>query len=516
MKALLWAVAALLLVFGGLPLLRLLPEAGAVDAALAEGPALANSLAVAGGALLLAGPVGLGLGAALARAPAATPLALLPYVTPPYVSTIAWITLANPTTGWLRALAPVDVYGRAGMAWVLGLHLAPVVALAVRDALRGMDPALIEAARLAGAGPARAFSSVTLPLLRPALVGAGGVVFGAALASYGVPAMLGAPAEHPVPVLTTRVVEALDLGWTRGRPLATTLALALMLLGAGAPLLLAKLAGGAGSTAGARAVRPAPPGPAGAAWAGLGLYVGVASVLPLIALLVPSFTDGGQPSLAHWTRVLGDPRVLDAGGRSAALAALVATATAAAGGLVAWAAARGDTLGQRLARAGRLGVAVPGSVLGLGLLIAFSQELRLIIAERLTLTLALADGAALLGVAWCLRFLPLPVDLLGAAVRAVHPSLEEAARLAGAGAARAVASVTLPLTARAVASAWLLVFVGAACEVTLSTLLAGPKAPVVGTLLFQLQTYGDPRAASVLGVVASALLVGAVALGGRR
>jgi len=514
-RLLFWSVAVALALFGGWPLLRLLPEAGDWAAALGEGAALVNSLAVAGGALGLAVPVGTALGFALARAPAAAPLVLLPYVTPPYVSTIAWVTLANPTNGWLRALFPVDVYTRAGMAWVLGLHLAPVVALAVRDALRQQDPALVEAARLAGAGRARAWAAVTLPLLRPSLLAAGGVVFAASLASYGVPAMLGAPAAVPVPTLTTRVVEALDTGFHRGLPLATTLALGLMAIGVGAPLLLRALAGGL-RTAGARAVRPAAPGAARGAWAGVGAFAAVAVALPWMALLVPSFTDAGRPSLVHWARVLGDARVLDAGLRSALLAGAVATAVALAGGLVAWAATRGDRLARAVGAAGRLGVAVPGSVLGLGLLVAFSQELRVIVLERVTLVVALADGAALLGIAWALRFLPLPLDLLGAAVQGVHPSLEEAARLSGAGPARAVAGVTLPLVARALGSAWLLVFVGAACEVTLSTLLAGPRAPVLGTLLFQLQTYADPRAASVLGVLASAVLVGAVALGGRR
>jgi iron(III) transport system permease protein len=288
-----------------------------------------------------------------------------------------------------------------------------------------------------------------------------------------------------------------------------------MALGVGAPLLLRALAGGL-RTAGARAVRPAAPGAARGAWVGVGAFAAVAVALPWMALLVPSFTDAGRPSLVHWARVLGDARVLDAGLRSALLAGAVATAVALAGGLVAWAATRGDRLARAVGAAGRLGVAVPGSVLGLGLLVAFSQELRVIVLERVTLVVALADGAALLGIAWALRFLPLPLDLLGAAVQGVHPSLEEAARLSGAGPARAVAGVTLPLVARALGSAWLLVFVGAACEVTLSTLLAGPRAPVLGTLLFQLQTYADPRAASVLGVLASAVLVGAVALGGRR
>ena len=54
-----------------------------------------------------------------------------------------------------------------------------------------MDPSLEEAARLSGANPFRVFREITLPLIRPGLISGMVLVFLAASASFGVPALVG-------------------------------------------------------------------------------------------------------------------------------------------------------------------------------------------------------------------------------------------------------------------------------------------------------------------------------------
>ncbi|MES2641712.1 MAG: ABC transporter permease subunit [Myxococcota bacterium] len=507
-------VALALIGLVGLPLLALLPRVGGFAALPGELDALGNTVLLGLGTTLFALAIGGPMGFALARARlfrGADLLLVLPYVTPPYVTTIAWMMLANPTTGWLRPYLPVDIYTIGGMVWVLGLHLAPFVATTVRDALTRLDPAMEEAAWLAGASRLRTLVSVTIPALLPAWVASATLVFASTVASFGVPWMLGAPASDPVPVLSTRIVEVLELGWVRGRPLATSLALVLLVLGLGVPLLLRRLLAGR-AWSGARSVRPLIPTDKPWATALVASWGVLAVAVPTLTLIVASLTDQGAFSTVHWARVVGDARIVDALTRSTIVSACVATATVGIGGFVAWAATRGGRGAGAVAGLARAGLAIPGSVLALALLLAFSQELRVIVLERATFTLALADTAWLLGLAWFVRFLALPVDVVGAGTRGVHPSLEEAARVAGAGPLRALRSVTIPLLAPALANAWFLVFVGAICEVTLATMLAGPRTPVLGTMLFQLQTYADPRAACVLGVGLSALLLTGTAL----
>jgi iron(III) transport system permease protein len=152
-----------LVAFVAVPLAALLPtllEAppGALSSALAEGRAAWNTALLCAGALGVALIAGVPTGLALARAQLPRWLAAactLPYAVPPYVTTLAWIQLANPTNGLLTAWLPLDVYSLAGMCWVLGLHLSPLVALSLRDALGAVDPALEEAARVSGASPLR-------------------------------------------------------------------------------------------------------------------------------------------------------------------------------------------------------------------------------------------------------------------------------------------------------------------------------------------------------------------------
>ncbi|MEN9784846.1 MAG: transporter permease [Pseudomonadota bacterium] len=510
------ALAAALAVFVLLPLVALAPYAGDGQRALGEGRAAVNTLVVCGGTLLVAAGCGVPVGWALSRVRLPRVLqaaCTLPYAIPPYVTTIAWITLANPRNGLLLPWLPVDVYTRAGMAWVLGLHLSPFVSLATRDALGAVDPALEEAARVSGAGALRTARDVTLPMVAPALAAAGGFVVAASAASFGVPYLLGSAAREPVPVLTTRIAQTLELSPVDGRPLAVTLAGLLLLLGAGVPALLRLLQRRA-THATARPARPSPPRPMPLAAAGVAVYVTVAVVLPLGTLVASSVMDrfgGGLApdnlTLRHWVGVLGDPRNREALGRSGWLAAAAATVAVGVGALVAHGAERdGGRAARTLAALARVGWTVPGTVLALGLLLSFSQEIRLVVAERVTFTLALADTVWFLGIAYVARFLALPVDGSRAALRAIHPSLEEAARVSGAGWATVLRDVTVPLLAPALRTAWFLVFVPAFCEVTLSVMLRGPSTEVLGTRLFTLQSYADPQAAAVLAVIVGGLV----------
>src|SRR6478752_3124310 len=97
-------------------------------------------------------------------------LALSPLLLPGVLQTIAWIFLAAPQSGALSGIPGMpSVFGLGGMIFVEGIRLAPIALLLVGAALRAGDPALEEAALMAGAGRASVLRRVTLPLLRPAL-----------------------------------------------------------------------------------------------------------------------------------------------------------------------------------------------------------------------------------------------------------------------------------------------------------------------------------------------------------
>jgi len=448
------------------------------------------------------------------------------------VLAIAWITLLNPTNGWVNeALGVVgipafDVYTLAGMTWVMGLGLAPFVMLSTADALGRMDASLEEQARIAGAGPWRTLFTVTLPMATPGIVAGAGFVLAYASAAFGVPYLLASGTSDPDPVLTTRIYQALDLDPATGRPVAVALSLVLLGIGVGLPALGRAFQGRRRfTTVTGKATRPAPfalgrgrP----VAFAFVGAYALLAVVLPIGTIAFTSILRGlGQglgPSawtLANYRAVLFERSdTLGALGHSLILATGAATFAVALGSIVSWMAKRTTMPGRgALSAVARLPWAIPGTVLALGLLLTFSQEIRLIVFERVTFVLALSNTLWILGLAYVVKFLAFPVDNTASGLDAVHPSLEEASAMSGAGFAATMRRVVAPLLAPNLIASWFLVFLPAFTEVTMSILLAGPDSKVVGTLLFDLQTYGDPPAAAVLAVIVVAMvLAGNVAI----
>jgi iron(III) transport system permease protein len=106
----------------------------------------------------------------------------LPWAVPGTVYAIALATMfsiAKPAAGRFVLI---------GTLWLLPLayliRSLPVVGRPVVAAIRGLDPALDEAAASLGAGPWRAFRTVTLPLLAPVLAGAVALAFVTGLCDF--------------------------------------------------------------------------------------------------------------------------------------------------------------------------------------------------------------------------------------------------------------------------------------------------------------------------------------------
>lgn len=152
------------------------------------------TLLVGGAAVAAALPVAFGLAWLLARGrfPGKTLLdgvVHLPLVVPPVV------------TGWalLLAFAPAGPLGRLLDAWfgasvlfrwtgaaiAAGVMALPLMVRAIRLSLEAVDRRLEQAARTLGAGRARAFATVTLPLSAPGLLAAAVLGFARAIGEFG-------------------------------------------------------------------------------------------------------------------------------------------------------------------------------------------------------------------------------------------------------------------------------------------------------------------------------------------
>jgi iron(III) transport system permease protein len=100
-------------------------------------------------------------------------LIVLPAAVPDFIVGYAWHSIVPSLTGL------------KGAAIVMSLALYPLVYLPVAAALRRVDPSLEETARSLGCGPWTTFRRVTLPQIRPALLGGCLVVMLALLAEFG-------------------------------------------------------------------------------------------------------------------------------------------------------------------------------------------------------------------------------------------------------------------------------------------------------------------------------------------
>ncbi len=139
-----------------------------------------NSLLIWGLTVLISFPIGIAISWVLARTriPFSHTLEFMfwiAYMVPGLPVTIAWMTLLDPSTGFInQALVklpfieqgPFNIFSVAGIVWVglMGNGIAVKVML-LTPAFRNMDAAMEEAARIGGANNIRTMLRVTLPLM---------------------------------------------------------------------------------------------------------------------------------------------------------------------------------------------------------------------------------------------------------------------------------------------------------------------------------------------------------------
>ena len=125
--------------------------------------------------------------------------------------------------------------------------------------------------------------------------------------------------------------------------------------------------------------------------------------------------------------------------------------------------------------------------------------------------LALYGTLWILFIAYLTKFLPYAFMNTAAAVRAVHPELEEAARIAGAGALGAFRDVTAPLIRLGVLASWFIVFIYSLRELSASILLFTNRTTVIGVTILDNYEFGSWRVVSALGCLLLAVNLAVVA-----
>jgi iron(III) transport system permease protein len=485
------------------------------------GEALANTLIACGGGTVVAVVIGLAFSWIVVRTdtPCTRFLAaasMLPLFAPPLVAGVAWVILGSPKTGlintffkWLSLDWRVDFYTLAGLVFVFGIYYAPYVYMFTASALRNMDPNLEEAAEVSGASAFSTLFSVTFPLIMPAIIAGMLLSFIVMLGIYGIPAVLGAPAN--INVLTTYIFKLTN--WSP--PLYNTAAAVAIILMVVTGLLVylqqRVLSGRSYTTVAGKAFRPRSLGLGPWRWPVFGLavvYLCIVVVLPLLALIVAAFrkfmfirdaaslVDLRQYSMAHFDSIFDNPLTL----RSIYNSLEVGFITALVGGVLAF--AIGYTIHRTQAPGRRtidllstLPVAIPGLVIGVAYLWAW-----------IGLPGGLYGTIWILALAFIARFMPDTVKALSTSFLQIHRELEEAAWICGKGMLGTIRTIMLPLASPGVIAAMTLLFVLAIRELGSSLFLYTSNTMVMSVLLLDYYEGGNIGKTAAFSLVQTVLL----------
>lgn len=449
----------------------------------------------------------------------------LPYVIPPYVGAIAWILLITPDVGYINQIlikllgfsapGPFNIYTTVGLVWVMTLFYYPLAFLNITSALEQMDNTLEEAARISGANPLRVFRDITLPLVSPSFFAGGLLVFAASASAFGIPAMIGMPSR--IYVLSTQVMSYVYMGTSSGMREATALSTVLMVIAVvtmtSGNWLLSKrkytIIGGKSSR-----VLPVSLGKMKPVAVGFASFMAFMLVfLPIGAILLTSFVNiFGQPiqannlTLNHYKYILSFKMAREAFQNSLLLGAVAATFALILASLIAYFRIKvRNKLGDLSDLVATVPYATPGTVIALALIIAFSGKYGL----------SMYNTFAILIVAYLVKYLAFSVRTVSGSLEQVDLSLEEAAQISGAGWLQSFKDIVLPLIRPGLIAAWFLVFMTTFYELTMTILLYGPKTHNLGVVLYELQTYSNQQAASVLSVLILIVVLGGNILVGK-
>ena len=467
---------------------------------------LLRSLRIAGGATLVALALGVPTGvilirgALLLRLPLAA-LAAVPLFIPPYVLAGAWISALDPA-GWPHGVIAtlfgpetrLSVFSASGAAWCLGVSFFPIITGLLAAGLVSAARELEDAARLS-TGRWGVLRHAVFPQVRGHVLAAALLVLLFSLVRYDVPSLLGVN-TYPVEIFAQfSAFYDIEAAVATAVPLTVT-ALALA-VGAWAIVRSRRHAFDPGSvTLGSRHT---------AKWLGKLALTGALAATLLVSVYGPFGSLVADlhsvDVLRTATRTASNDAISTAvwAASAATLALVVAIPTGAC-----LSCSRGGR-GVALSLLCWLPIAVPGTVVGLGILTLWGALPLARHGDALGLRLVLAYTAA---------FLPFAVFVTAVARDQAAPVLEEMAALDGAGWLRRFAHVDFPLRWPAFLMAWMLVFALSTSELNATVLLVPPGQSTLAVTIDNLLHYGANPVATVLCLVAAGMGVAPLLIAG--
>ena len=446
-------------------------------------------------------------------------LFLVPFMLPAFIGALAWKMLLSPRAGYINRLfmdvfgfdGPLfDIYSYAGIILVETMYLFPFVFIQVSGALERMDPTLEESARISGADLFTITRKITIPLVMPSILSGALLIMLYSMAHFGTVAVLGV--ETGIYNIPTLIYEKIHQSAGSFDSIRTATVLATVLVATAALILWLQnkvLNKGRYQIIAGKSFRPS-----GLKLRGLRIpilifcliYIGLTIVLPTVTIfLVGGLKTYGLPFspenftwenyghiLFEWDLTRGSIW------NSVSLGLTAALITMFAGVIISYVIVKMKVRGKGILEfLGMLPFSVPGSVIALGVILAWSGKFGVNLYNTVWIIL----------IAYIARYMAFSLKANSAALEQVHDSLVEAARAAGATMGQALRDIVIPLVRPGMMAAFFLIFLPALRELTVSVLLYGPTTRTIGVAIYTLNEDGETVYSAALAGIALIIIV---------
>jgi iron(III) transport system permease protein len=390
-----------------------------------------------------------------------------------------------------------------------------VVYLLCRGTLLSIDPALEDAARTSGASPLRSLLSVSVPLLRPAVINAALLVFALSMEVLGLPLILGFSSK--ISLISTYLYDH----WVNDSQQGLVSAGAVLLLAAISGLLVlrnrlvgdtARFTTTTGKPTGVRVIRLGP-----TRWpltALIALVLLTSVVVPLAGVVLSAFTTILSPFISPWSvltldnfsTVFSNPLYTDSLINSLLIAGVGGALTTVVIAVLSVIAHRSTFRFRGSLQQGMLWPRMmPALITGMAFFWSFA------LLDKSGAVRASLWG---IGLAFAVRSLALGYSAFYPALAGIGADLDNAARTSGATWWKAMRTIVFRLVAPAMAASFVLLFVAMLNDAEPAVFLVTDQTPVLGLTMLQLAATSTGGTVAALGVIQ--MIITLVVLGAGR
>ena len=428
-------------------------------------------------------------------------IATIPIISPPFIGALAVIMLFGRNgfvSSTVLGMTNANVYGPRGLLFAQVLTFFPVAYITLRGVLESISPTLEDAAMDLGGNRFTIFRKVTLPLSIPGIASSMLVLFVESLADFGNPLVL-AGAQFPI-LSVQAYLEITGMGnFAKGAALAF-----ILLVPSVSAYMLQKYwvskkqyitVTGKPTQSSNDVVSPK------ARW----ILFGVCCVIAFFIILVyasivwgafaESWGNSNKLTLQNFVYVwrVGFEAVMN----TLVIAGLSTPAAGILGMIIAFLVVRKKFWGRKFMEfSSLLSFALPGTVVGIGYILAFNQH-----------PLYLTGTLAILLLNFIFRYLPVGVQGGVAVLKQIDPSIEEAAVDLGADSSKTFRKITLPLMVPAFFSSLIFSFVRSMTAISAAIFLVSARWKLMTVQIMSQVESGRIGAAAAFSLLLVAIIL---------